>query len=309
MNYYERHLGDYARDAGHLTILEHGAYTLLLDRYYTTEQAIPMDQAHRICRARTRDEKTAVDAVLAEFFTLTDGAYHQKRVDAEIERYRKSEPAREAKRENERERQRRTRERRQEIFDKLRSHGIVPAFDTPMSELQAALSRVESRVPKQAVTRDITPPVTLPVTLPVTRDITPNVTPVTCDVTATQTPDTSINPPIPPKGRRDAVSLKTWAAAVRAGGEKLIPENDAVFDYASAAGIPDDFMALAWHEFRHRYSQPGAKRYRDWRQVFRKAVRGNWLKLWYCDHAGAYALTTVGIQAKRAMESAEVAAA
>ena len=174
-----------------------------------------------------------------------------------------------------------------------------------MSELQAALARVESRVPEQAVTRDITPPVTLPVT----RDITSNVTPVTRDVTATQTPDTSINPPKPPRGRRDAVSLKTWAAEVRSGGEKLIPENDAVFDYAAAVGIPDDFMALAWQEFRHRYSQPGAKRYRDWRQVFRKAVRGNWLKLWYCDSAGAYALTTVGIQAQRALDAAEVAAA
>ena len=54
MNYWERHIGDYARDAGHLTMLEHGAYTLLLDRYYSTEQPIPADQAHRICRARTR---------------------------------------------------------------------------------------------------------------------------------------------------------------------------------------------------------------------------------------------------------------
>lgn len=84
MNYYERHLGDYARDAGHLTMLEHGAYTLLLDRYYTTEQGIPSDQAHRICRARTRDEKAAVDAVLAEFFTLTNGVWHNGRAEREV---------------------------------------------------------------------------------------------------------------------------------------------------------------------------------------------------------------------------------
>lgn len=84
MNYYERHLGDYARDAGHLTMLEHGAYTLLLDRYYTTEQGIPEDQAHRICRARTRDERAAVDAVLAEFFRLVDGAWHNGRCDREV---------------------------------------------------------------------------------------------------------------------------------------------------------------------------------------------------------------------------------
>lgn len=168
MNYYERHLGDYARDASHLTMLEHGAYTLLLDRYYTTEQGIPADQAHRVCRARSRDEKEAVDTVLAEFFTLRDGVHHQKRVDAEIERYSESAPDREAKRENERERQRRTRERRKELFDLLRANGIVPAYDSPMAELQAAASRIKS------------PPVTPTVTR---------------DDTATQTPDTSYSVP------------------------------------------------------------------------------------------------------------------
>lgn len=84
MNYFERHLGDYARDAGHLSMLEHGAYTLLLDRYYTTEQGIPEDQAHRVCRARTRDEKEAVDTVLREFFTLNDGTWTNGRAEREI---------------------------------------------------------------------------------------------------------------------------------------------------------------------------------------------------------------------------------
>ena len=84
MNYYERHLGDYARDAGHLSMLEHGAYTLLLDRYYSTEQPIPADQAYRVARARSKDEKAAVDAVLAEFFTLTEGCWHNGRTDEEI---------------------------------------------------------------------------------------------------------------------------------------------------------------------------------------------------------------------------------
>jgi uncharacterized protein YdaU (DUF1376 family) len=83
VNYYERHLGDYARDAGHLTMLEHGAYTLLLDRHYTTEAGIPADQVYRICRARTRDERAAVDAVLAEFFTLEDGAHVNGRASRE----------------------------------------------------------------------------------------------------------------------------------------------------------------------------------------------------------------------------------
>lgn len=84
MNYYERHLGDYARDTAHLSMLEHGAYSLLLDRYYATEAGIPADQAHRLARARTKEEKQAVDAVLSEFFELVDGIWINKRAEEEI---------------------------------------------------------------------------------------------------------------------------------------------------------------------------------------------------------------------------------
>lgn len=84
MNYYEHHLGDYAKDTLHLSMLEHGAYRLLLDRYYATEKGIPADQAHRLARARTRDEREAVDAVLAEFFVLADGVWCNRRADEEV---------------------------------------------------------------------------------------------------------------------------------------------------------------------------------------------------------------------------------
>lgn len=84
MNYYERHIGDYAKDAGHLSMLEHGAYTLLLDRYYYKEQGIPVDQCYRVAKARSKEEKAAVDTVLAEFFRLTDGVWVKNRVQEEI---------------------------------------------------------------------------------------------------------------------------------------------------------------------------------------------------------------------------------
>lgn len=112
-------------------------------------------------------------------------------------------------------------------------------------------------------------------------------------------------PPIPPEGasrpaKTVAVSLPTWLVTIKAKGEKAIPEDDPVRTYASEVGIPDELMRLAWWEFRKRYSEPDAKRYKDWRAVFRKAVRGNWLKLWHFD-GGEYRLTTVGHQAEAAM--------
>lgn len=88
MNYYEHHLGDYAKDTGHLSMLEHGAYRILLDRYYSTEAGIPAAQAYRLARARSDEERQAVDVVLEEFFELVDGVWHNGRADEEIERAR-----------------------------------------------------------------------------------------------------------------------------------------------------------------------------------------------------------------------------
>ena len=105
-----------------------------------------------------------------------------------------------------------------------------------------------------------------------------------------------------------AISLATWLSNMKASGELPIPEDDPVFEYAEQAGIPLDMLRLCWIEFRQRYSEPGAKRYKDWRSVYRKAVRGNWLKLWFCN-ADGYTLTTAGLQAQRALQAKEGLAA
>lgn len=83
MNYYQRHIGDYAKDTGHLSLLEHGVYTVLLDWSYGTERELPEEQetVYRICRAASRAEKCAVDAVVNEFFP----SRKNKRVCEELE--------------------------------------------------------------------------------------------------------------------------------------------------------------------------------------------------------------------------------
>lgn len=64
MNYYPHHIGDYIKATAHLSMLEHGAYRILLDRYYSMECGIPADQVYRLARARSEDERRTVDAVL-----------------------------------------------------------------------------------------------------------------------------------------------------------------------------------------------------------------------------------------------------
>ncbi len=89
MYYYENHIGDYERSTAHLTACEDGIYGRLLRRYYDTEAPIPSDLAvvQRLVRARTKEEKAAVKAMLLEFFSLSDSGWHQIRCDKEIEKF------------------------------------------------------------------------------------------------------------------------------------------------------------------------------------------------------------------------------
>lgn len=92
MNFYPRYIGDYQRDTSRLTMLEHGAYTLLLDDYYGTEQPLPaaLDALYHLCRATTDAERSAVDRVCAMFFPIgDDGLRHHRRVDEEIVKAKK----------------------------------------------------------------------------------------------------------------------------------------------------------------------------------------------------------------------------
>lgn len=84
VNYYRRHIGDYLRDTSHLSLLEHGVYTRLLDIYYTRESAIPADQAARLIGARTKEEREAVERVLEEFFARDGDLWVQQRCEREI---------------------------------------------------------------------------------------------------------------------------------------------------------------------------------------------------------------------------------
>ena len=99
--------------------------------------------------------------------------------------------------------------------------------------------------------------------------------------------------------------LKAWLDRERQAGRKPVPADDAVFGWAERVGLQRELLDLAWLAFRRRYLvQYPDKRYRDWRRVFRNAVEGNWLRLWYCDPREGFALTTVGVQAKRTLVEA-----
>jgi len=87
MHYYKRNLGDYAKKAGRLSMLQHGAYNLLIDSCYDREKFPSLDDAIDWVWASTEDEIKAVEFVLKKFFILEDGLYVQARIQDEIQEY------------------------------------------------------------------------------------------------------------------------------------------------------------------------------------------------------------------------------
>ena len=87
MNFYPRHLGDYAKDTHHLSLVEHGVLNLLLDRLYSSEKPFSRKEAYQICRPSSKTEKQAVERVLTDYFVDTGAGFINHRALREIEKY------------------------------------------------------------------------------------------------------------------------------------------------------------------------------------------------------------------------------
>lgn len=184
MNYFEHHIGDYDEATSHLTACEDGIYSRLIRKYMAKEQPFADDlpALQRLVRARNREEKNAVASILAEFFYLVDGFWHQKTCDEAIEKFLSGEPEREVKKANEDNRLKRHREERAALFRVLTEAGEHAPWNIPMGELRDLVKRVTAMAPE-------TPESPLPATVPAT------------PATATQSPITTTQYPV--------VNLKT----------------------------------------------------------------------------------------------------
>ena len=87
MYYFKFNIGDYHKKAGRLSMLEHGAYTLLIHSCYDRERFPTEEEALDWCWARTDEEIQAVKFVLRKFFEVKEGRYVQARIQDEIDAY------------------------------------------------------------------------------------------------------------------------------------------------------------------------------------------------------------------------------
>jgi len=261
MHYYQRNIGDYRRKTGHLSLLEHGIYSLLLDTYYLTEQPLSADRRElaRLHMIRTTEELVALDNVLCDFFTQTPDGFVQPRAEQELVKiYGKSEKAR--------------------LSAKARWQKDANAMldgcssDANASENHANASKSHAFG-----------------MLPNTHNPIPN----TQEIPAPEGTD-------PPKGGKGKqITLITYLKQRKVENKKPFDDDSAVIQYGQNAGIPDDFIGLAWREFKYQHTEGDrkGKKYTSWPSAFLNCLKGNWYRLWFTDGA-EYKLTTAGQQAQ-----------
>ena len=88
MKYWRKYIGDYRRDTGTLSQLDHGTYNLILDEYYAQDGVIPLhlSELNHLCKADNKAGKESVMRIAQRFFPADDsGRRRNKRSDQELE--------------------------------------------------------------------------------------------------------------------------------------------------------------------------------------------------------------------------------
>jgi len=91
MKYWPRYIGDWKKKTSHLSLLEKGVYTELLDFCYATECGLPLefDRILAVCGARSALEIRAVEKVLGAHFVKNGQEFFNPRAKEEIEKWKR----------------------------------------------------------------------------------------------------------------------------------------------------------------------------------------------------------------------------
>jgi len=267
LNYYPFHLGDYAAHTGHLEPMEDLVYRRLLDLYYLRECPLPADIQATAKLIRCRSMAADVEAVLREFFVLTDDGWRNPRCDEEIAK----------------------------MQDKQ-----AKARKSAAASVNARRANAERSLPSEptGVERSL-PESQTNVELP-----TPTPTPTPIPKEEKESRSQATRPPSRPKS--ESITLTAYLANCKAAGQKPVPDGHAIRRWCADAGIVPEMLQIAWVLFRDRYTEGEKgklKRYKDWPGHFATAVKDNWAGLWFMGDNGKPAWTSKGLTHKAVLDA------
>lgn len=89
VKYFELSIASYQGKTAHLSLAEHGAYTLMMMVFYSSEKPLPADRRvlYRLLRAESPAERKAIDTVAKEFWSEKEGKLTNPRCDETLSRY------------------------------------------------------------------------------------------------------------------------------------------------------------------------------------------------------------------------------
>ena len=147
MHYYKRNIGDYHKKAGRLSILQHGAYTLLIDACYDREVFPTMEDAIDWVWASSDAEVDAVKFVLKKFFVEEEGFYIQNRIQEDLDKYHansltnKRIAIEREKKKKQTKRDKKNTKREQVVNDKVDLSNEAPPNQEPLTKNQEPLTK------------------------------------------------------------------------------------------------------------------------------------------------------------------------
>lgn len=275
MNYYPFHIGDFRSGTVNMSRQSRWIYRDMLDVYYDTEKPLSLD-FDVLCDqlgAESDEERRIVERLLKFKFDKTEDGYRHVICEQVIAEYRsKAETAKaNGSKGGRKPKQKEPKEEPKETQPE--PSGFQSGSDqdaTGQANQTGSQTNQEPRTNNQ--------------------------------IKAPQTPQAG------PAGKREgnAIALQTFIAGCNAKGERPVRDYKPLWDYVKGAGMPPDYVALAWAEFCRRFMPGGpkdGKRQKDWRKAFRNYVENNYFKLWAIDRDGAYFLTSQGKQAEKYQEA------
>jgi uncharacterized protein YdaU (DUF1376 family) len=103
-----------------------------------------------------------------------------------------------------------------------------------------------------------------------------------------------------PRKRSVDQTLPEWLQSLN--GEAPIPKDSAVLKFATSAGIPFDYIKIAWVHFKQIMTAK-QKTQKDWRQTFNLYVQKDYMRLWAFNQNNECYLTTAGKQVQNSLQS------